>query len=266
MDRKFFTSAEEAAYAAVHLAHSYDVYVGAAPRWGEDGTRTGVRRLKALWADLDAKGEHTRMSRLSQLKDLSYPPSLLVCSGGGYHPYWLLDTSLEGSEQLERAESVMRRFGVGLAGDSVWDRPRILRVPGTFNFKYGGPRPVTLEHCEPDIRYTLDQLEAMAEVLPRESRGHGGGKVQRDILSTTIEEGERNVALASVAGSLRDRGLDERTIGVVLSEVNSLRCEPPLEEPEVLRIARSVNRYSADTPRYRGSSARRIFTDERERH
>jgi len=264
MRRGFFSDPEAAAREAVSLGVRYDVYFGVAPRWGQDGTKAGVRRLPAIWADLDAKGEHTRESRHNQLKDLPHQPSILVCSGGGLHPYWLLKTPVEGAKALEQAETVMRRLGAGLAADAVWDRSRILRMPGTFNHKYGGPRTVTLEHCDPDLRYTLGQLEALAEVLPGKGRVHGGGKVSRDILNTTIEEGERNLTLASVAGSLRDRGLDGETIRAVLLEVNRLRCEPPLEEPEVFRIARSVSRYSAGTPRYRGSSARRIFSDERE--
>ena len=66
------------------------------------------------------------------------------------------------------------------------------------------------------------------------------------------------MTLASVAGSLRDRGLDEGTIAEVLLEVNCLRCDPPLEATEVLRIARSVGRYTVGSPRYRSSPVRRV--------
>jgi hypothetical protein len=64
MRRKFFASTEAAAHEAISLGVFCDVYVGAAPRWGSDGTGVGVRRLGAVWADLDAKGEHTVGSRL----------------------------------------------------------------------------------------------------------------------------------------------------------------------------------------------------------
>jgi hypothetical protein len=66
------------------------------------------------------------------------------------------------------------------------------------------------------------------------------------------------LTLASVAGSLRDRGLDEGTIAAVLLEVNRLRCDPPLEATEALRIARSVGRYAVGSPRYRSSPGRRV--------
>jgi hypothetical protein len=71
------------------------------------------------------------------------------------------------------------------------------------------------------------------------------------------------VALASVAGSLRDRGLDAEAICVVLLEVNRLRCQPPLAEVEVVGIGRSIGRYPPGSPRYGRSSAIRIHTNER---
>jgi hypothetical protein len=266
MHRKFFASTEAAAHEAVSLGLNYDVYVGVAPRLGSDGTRGGVRRLGALWADLDAKGEHTVGSRLRQLEDLTYHPSILVLTGGGCHCYWLLTKLADGLEQQERAEGVMRRLGQGLGGDPVWDRARILRVPGTFNYKYKLPRPVELERFKPRLRYDLEELEEMAKAFHEAGAPEGvstsvptagRSSVRRDALATPIEEGERNVTLASVAGSLRDRGLDEETIAVVLLEVNRLQCDPPLEATEVLRIARSVGRYAVGSPRYRRSPARR---------
>jgi hypothetical protein len=267
MSRNFYPSTEAAAREAVSLGLNYDVYVGVAPRWGSDGTRVGVRRLGALWADLDAKGEHTVGSRLRQLEDLACPPSILVLTGRGCHAYWLLSRPADGLEQLERAEGIMRRLGQGLDGDPVWDRARILRVLSTFNHKYEASRPVEPERFEPRLRYDLDQLEEMArafleegapEGVPTSVPTAGRSSVRRDALAAPILTGERNVTLASVAGSLRDRGLDEGNIAVVLLEVNRLRCDPQMEATEVLKIARSVGRYAVGSPRYRSSPVRRV--------
>jgi hypothetical protein len=259
MFREFYGNALEALQVVLNLRDKNDVYVGAAPRRGRVGTRDGVSELIAVWADLDAKGIHTRESRFKQLIDLPYHPSMMVWSGGGWHAYWLLKEPLQGQENLNRAEAVMKRLGKGLDGDAVHDLPRILRVPGTLNHKYGEPSPVRLVHHDPDKRYTLDQLQEMAEGFPKTDKPSSGSKVPRDVLNAPIQDGRRNVVLASVAGSLRDRGLDEETIDVVLLEVNRLRCEPPLPGREVGQIAKSVSRYASGSPRYRKSSATRIY-------
>ena len=60
---------------------------------------------------------------------------------------------------------------------------------------------------------------------------------------TAILDGERNTALASVAGSLRRIGLDEEELAASLLVINDRRCRPPLERDEVERIAHSISRY-----------------------
>jgi Primase C terminal 1 (PriCT-1) len=259
MHRSFLPTPEEAAEAALSFSRTHDVYAGVATRRGEDGTKAGICRTRALWADLDAKDGHTRQSRLEQLMVLPCHPSMLVWTGGGWHAYWLLIKPVENSQELERAEQIMRRLALGLDADPVHDISRILRVSGTFNFKYGEPRPVVLERYNPDVLYKLVQLEEMTEALPDLGDSSiSDGKVPNGVLGEPIREGGRNVTLASVAGSLRNRGLDVESIAVVLLEVNRVRCEPTLPRSEVLGIARSIGRYAPGKPRYRRSPVRRV--------
>ena len=56
-------------------------------------------------------------------------------------------------------------------------------------------------------------------------------------------EGGRNNAMTSVAGSLRQQGLDAQGIFAALRTVNAAQCKPPLQEDELWGIARSVARY-----------------------
>jgi Primase C terminal 1 (PriCT-1) len=265
MRRTFYADPKVAAENAIMLGRREEVYVGVAPRRGEDGTKVGVSRLLAIWADLDAKGSHTRESRTEQLKKLLLQPSIMVWTGGGWHPYFLLKKPAEGPEELDCAEYLMGRIAEGLGGDPVHDRSRILRVPGTFNRKCGKPRPVVIEHCYPDRRYGLEELWEMAEALPgKASDGPDySGAVQWDVLNGRIREGRRNVTLASVAGSLRDRGLDAETICVVLLELNRRRCEPPLDEAEVVGIGQSIGRCPAGRPRYVRSSTKRVHPNDK---
>jgi hypothetical protein len=59
-----------------------------------------------------------------------------------------------------------------------------------------------------------------------------------------LAEGSRNATLASLAGSMRRRGLFEPSILAALVSENALRCRPPLPRSEVEAIARSIARYA----------------------
>jgi len=63
-----------------------------------------------------------------------------------------------------------------------------------------------------------------------------------------IPEGGRNNALASLAGSMRRRGMSQSAITAALMEVNDEQCRPPLDDGDVRRIAQSVCRYEANDP------------------
>jgi len=58
-----------------------------------------------------------------------------------------------------------------------------------------------------------------------------------------IGEGERNNTLASIAGSMRRRGMTHEEIAAALHVVNQRRCNPPLPREEVENIAKSISRY-----------------------
>ena len=58
-----------------------------------------------------------------------------------------------------------------------------------------------------------------------------------------IPSGQRNRVLASIAGTMRRRGMGEPEILAALQVSNEKRCEPPLEAEEVAKIAASVARY-----------------------
>jgi len=61
----------------------------------------------------------------------------------------------------------------------------------------------------------------------------------------TITYPGRNNALASLGGSMRRRGMSQPEIEAALLAVNATRVEPPLDEEDVRRIAKSVSRYEA---------------------
>jgi len=68
------------------------------------------------------------------------------------------------------------------------------------------------------------------------------------VVADTIPEGQRDATLASLAGSMRRRGMSEAAILAALA-VENKRCTPPLANADLKRIARSIASYSpAKTP------------------
>ena len=63
-----------------------------------------------------------------------------------------------------------------------------------------------------------------------------------------IPEGHRNSHLTSLAGAMRRRGMSMEAIEAALLEENRRRCEPPLPENEVRKIAASMERYEPAGP------------------
>jgi putative DNA primase/helicase len=69
-------------------------------------------------------------------------------------------------------------------------------------------------------------------------------------IGETIVQSTRNQTLASLAGSMRRRGIPQSTIEIALIDSNKQLCKPPLSDREVLDIARSISRYKpAEEPK-----------------
>lgn len=115
------------------------------------GDAAHCQTLTALFVDADFKhlGEDETRKRISEY-DL--PADLVVNSGGGLHPYWLLSYPifLQGTGGMAKAKKYLKTLASTVADvvdESVSEPARVLRIPGSFNFKkdYPEPRPVVLE-------------------------------------------------------------------------------------------------------------------------
>jgi len=72
--------------------------------------------------------------------------------------------------------------------------------------------------------------------------GQGNGQIALSVVDR-IPEGQRNARLASMAGGMRRGGMSSEAIRAALLVENE-RCDPPLRDAEVERIAKSISRYS----------------------
>lgn len=126
-------------------AAGFDVYVGVLPRIREAGDTDAIEASGWLWADLDEKNMGAE-----EIAQVCASADMVVCSGHGRHVYWRMDEVLPLPQEKQRLafQKALRRFQRLHAGpqtDNVADLPRILRVPGTLNYKGSVPVPVTLE-------------------------------------------------------------------------------------------------------------------------
>lgn len=94
---------------------------------------------------------------------------------------------------------------------------------------------------------SLEQLACLPKWLLKLTQTSVKKTFDNQNLLAGIPEGKRNNTLASIAGSLRNKGFGEKTIYTVLEEINSTECNPPLDEEEVKKIATSYSKYPVNT-------------------
>jgi hypothetical protein len=122
-----------------------------------------VAAINCLYAEFDAKDYGSKEAILAHLDRLPVPaPSVLIDSGGGVHSYWLLDAPyvITSEDKREAAKYIQGGWTQVVGADNVKDLARILRVPGSLNYKYDPPRPVQWLVCDLDRQYAMRTLTA----------------------------------------------------------------------------------------------------------
>jgi len=172
----------------MRLGQRTDVYVGCAPRQRRRGRREDVAPTPLLWADIDTP------AAAAALKAFPCPPNMIVYSGSTSpehkhaHAYWALTRRLS-VEELERTN---QRLAAALGADpKCADAARILRPPGTNNFKDAPPHPVELAETSSKRYRPIEILAALPaptspnltptarQVQRRERSGRGSDPLQR---------------------------------------------------------------------------------------
>lgn len=142
------------------------------------GTEADVLSIPGLWFDLDCKeGQHeeenlpSKAEALSFLREIPFKPSIVVWSGGGLHVYWIFKEAwiFDNESERRQAKELSSRFQLSLISrakekgwrlDNTADLVRLLRIPGTYNFKRD-PVPVKILELN-DFRY---EPEAFGDFL-----------------------------------------------------------------------------------------------------
>jgi hypothetical protein len=164
----------------------YDVYCGVCPRAAPEGPgrklgKESIEQVGTVWIDLDNKVPGASSQALLDTCDL------VVSSGNGWHGYKMLSSPKLCKSVKERTtlEYRIRDFADKIlpGTDNVANVDRILRVPGTINWKDpDNPKPVTLLKgggMKPTYKESLvvaefgdDRLDAMLASAKAGELGH----------------------------------------------------------------------------------------------
>jgi len=125
----------------------YDVYVGVCPRVAPEGPgrklgKESIEYVGALWLDLDSKVPGSSQALLDTC-------DIVIATGNGWHGYKVAPQAMRVTSTKERTavEAKVRSFANSLlpGTDNVSNVDRILRVPGTINWKDpDNPKPVQM--------------------------------------------------------------------------------------------------------------------------
>lgn len=193
------------------------------------GVATGdVSGVVVLDIDLKADGEATLRNLESRFEQL--PATWAVETGGGGFHFWF------------RMPSADVRNSAGTIGPGIDVRANGGYVIAPPSLHVSGQAYHWAEAMHPKETPLADvPAWLLGRMAPR------GAMKQSAVLPTKIKEGERNVWLASAAGTMRRRGFCADAIYAAITIENKRRCDPPMEDREIHRIATSIERYPPET-------------------
>lgn len=233
-----------------------NVFFGVAKyRDGSSRAKPNVRALKAFWLDIDCgptKDYDTQAEGLNALrrfcKTTGLPLPTIVNSGRGLHVYWALTTEVTREEWEPVATRLKEVCGTQefYVDNNCFEVARILRVPGTFNFK--GDEPVLVETVHVAEPVTYDFMRELFGV--KESPLMPSGPRRMSALGKMLQD-----SIESSFSQILERG------GKGCKQLNSCYEErADLAEPrwfDALSVAKfckdrdtAVHKLSADHPDY----------------
>jgi len=176
----YFGDIDEAVNKSHELCEAgVDVYFGVNPRIGGKGGKENVQWLTTFHADVDygveghkkKSGHKDREDTQQAINDFQYRPTVLVHSGGGFHCYWILNDPVNVPDKnvTNDLELINKTLIQKLDGDvGTQNINRILRVPGTYNFKDPENPKKVLVIFNNGPKYDFHEFEPLIQTVKKE--------------------------------------------------------------------------------------------------
>jgi hypothetical protein len=165
-----------------------------------------------LWADLDAVAPQTLAHR---------PTVAWRSSRGRYAGLWMLDR--------EPTRGLRKGFNQHIGADVGWNFTKVLRLPGTLNWKYEPPHRV-LRLWDDGPEYKVDDLMQYevaapeADVVPVRIEGIDGRAVCKRLgcwqllsaIEDKVPQGRRSSVIWKLGMTLKEKGATRDEVGAVI--------------------------------------------------
>lgn len=224
--QKLYATIEAACSAADNLyEEGFDSYFGLA-RFETDKNRRADNAvsLKSFFLDLDCGPHKTETEGypggqgdgLAALRrfcsTVGLPKPTIVSSGRGIHVYWVLSNPIRVSEWVPVAERLKELCVThNLVADPAVtsDTARVLRVPGTANFKDSPPSVVQIlgGKMAPEVEFAAFKLAVGAKNVPAPAKMLAG--LERDDISNAILGNYKNVFRTIVIKTAEGKGCNQ---------------------------------------------------------
>ncbi|WP_439396571.1 VapE domain-containing protein [Bradyrhizobium sp. PMVTL-01] len=179
---------------------------------GVKAGRAHIQEMAFLHVDIDPRAgedvasEQERIAALfTTLPQGLPPPTVIVFSGGGYQAFWRLTTPvpIEGeAEAYEEAKRYNQQLEYLFGGDNCHNVDRIMRLPGTINWKAtNGRQPTRAELVAwNEVSYPVERFTMMPPLRGEKPKAAPPDEVRRteDLSELRREYGVMNDVLVAI--------------------------------------------------------------------
>jgi len=188
-----------------------------------------------LVVDIDTKENRWLADDHEKLLDLTAGPMSLTANGGQQHFF----RQPKDKHWRNTAGQLAPQVDTRADGGYVVAPPSVLT--GARRYRWAQALDEPPERLPLPPSWLIEQLDRLARgTNPSERIALNNGDTNK------IPSGQRNHALASLAGTMRRVGMTTTEMRAALLQANQDRCVPPLPEVEIDRLVQSIGRYQPD--------------------